>query len=122
MLPGMGSEVSKGRPITTINLGGEGEVPAVVNQQRPTALSATWRSCQAGIGLEQLTQAGNDFLICPNTQLPINDDSLDLVITNSVPIDRVVLGEPGIQSSEIRRILATGGQWMHDGAVRYTKP
>ena len=110
------------RPITTINLGGEGEVPGVVNQQRPVALSAGWGACSTGDTLERLASLGHDFLICNNTHLPINDDSVDLVITNSVPIDSVVLGEPGVQSSEVRRILASGGRWVHDGNVRYTKP
>jgi hypothetical protein len=114
--------VAKGRPITTVNLGGEGEVPDVVNQQRPAALSSSWASCVAGDTLEQLALKGHDFLICENTSLPINDDSVDLVITNSVPIDMVSLGQPGVQSSEIRRILASGGQWAHDGKVRFTKP
>jgi len=114
--------VAKSRPITTINLGGEGEVLNVVNQQRPAALSNTWTSSVTGDSLEQLALKGNDFLICENTGLPINDDSVDLVITNSVPIDMVTLGQPGVQSSEIRRILASGGQWVHDGKVRFTKP
>jgi len=114
--------VTTRRPITTINLGGEGEVSGVVNQQRPAALSASWGACLTGQTLEQLAQQGHDFLICPNMQLPINDNSVDLVITNSVPIDRVVLGQPGVHSSEIYRILAPGGQWVHDGKVRYTKP
>lgn len=110
------------RPITTINLGGEGEAPGVVNQQRPAALSANWRAGWTAETLEQLALRRLDFLICPNTQLPINDDSVDLVITNSVPIDTAVLGDPGIQSSEVRRVLARGGEWVHDGTVRYTKP
>lgn len=110
------------RPITTINLGGEGEVSGVVNQQRPAALSSAWGSSMTGVTLEQLTLQGHDFLICPNTRLPINDDSVDEVITNSVPVDTVILGAPGIQSSEVLRVLAPGGRWVHDGAVRYTKP
>jgi len=114
--------LSPRRPITTINLGGEGEVGGVVNQQRPAALAATWGSCLTGETLEQLARKGHDFLICPNTHLPINNDSVDLVITNSVPIDVVVLGEPGVQSSEIDRILAPGGRWVHDGKVRLVKP
>jgi hypothetical protein len=109
-------------PITTINLGGEGEIPGVVNQQRPAALSAAWGSSTNGETLEQLAVAGNDFLLCDNTRLPLNDDSVDLVITNSVPIDVVVLGDPGVQSSEIQRVLAPGGRWVHDGAVRFIKP
>ena len=114
--------MAKGRPLTTINLGGEGEVPDVVNQQRPAALSSTWASCVRGDTLEQLTLNGHDFLICENTELPLHDDSVDLVITNSVPIDTVSLGQPGVQSSEIRRILVSGGQWVHDGTLRFTKP
>jgi hypothetical protein len=114
--------VAKGRPITTINLGGEGEVPNVVNQQRPAALSSSWGSWLAGETLEQLALKGHDFLISENTSLPFNDDSVDLVITNSVPIDIVSLGQPGVQSSEIRRILVSGGQWVHDGKVRFIKP
>jgi hypothetical protein len=93
-----------------------------VNQQRPVALSPTWASSLSGDTLEQLAIKGHDFLICPNTQLPINDDSVDLVITNSVPVDTVTLGQPGVQSSEIKRILVSGGQWVHDGKVRFTKP
>lgn len=114
--------MASGRPITIINLGGEGEVPDAVNQQRPAALSLAWASCITGETLEQLARRGLSFLICDNTRLPINDDSVDLIVTNSVPIDIVSLGEPGIQSSEIRRILTSGGQWVHDGIVRYTKP
>lgn len=114
--------MSVGRPITVINLGGQGEVPAVINQQRPAALSANWGSCVGGLSIEQLALQGNDFLICPNVSLAINDNSVDLVITNSVPIDIVVLGQPGVQSSEIQRILVSGGRWVHDGHTRYTKP
>jgi hypothetical protein len=114
--------VAKSRPITTINLGGEGEVQYVVNQQRPAALSSSWGSCMTGDTLEMLSLNGHDFLICENTHLPINDDSMDLVITNSVPIYIVSLGQPCIQSSEIRRILSSGGQWVHDGNLRFTKP
>jgi hypothetical protein len=75
-----------------------------------------------GDTLELLALNGHDFLICDNTQLPINDDSVDLVITNSVPIDTMSLGQPGVQSSEIRRILSSGGQWIHDWNVRFAKP
>lgn len=114
--------MARGRPITTINLGGEGEVPDVVNQQRPAALSPSWAAAVTGETLEQLALRGLDFLVCENTDLPLNDDSVDLVITNSVPIDTVILGQPGVQSSEVRRVLVPGGQWVHDGAVRYTKP
>lgn len=110
------------RPITTINLGGEGEVPGVVNQQRPAALSAGWGSSMTGETIEQLALQGHDFLLCPNARLPLADESVEEVITNSVPVDLVILGESGVQSSEIYRILAPGGRWVHDGNVRYTKP
>ena len=71
--------------------------------------------------LEDLAQT-HDFLICKNDALPIADNSIDRVYTNSVPIDQIILGEPGVQSTEIIRILASGGDWMHDGSIRYIKP
>jgi hypothetical protein len=114
--------LSQGRAFTVINLGGEGEEPAIINQQRTAALSVNWASCVLGVSLEELAIQGHDFLICPNTALPIADDSIDLVITNSVPIDSVMFGEPTVQSSEIQRILASNGQWKHDTLLRYTKP
>jgi len=114
--------VSTGRAITKINLGGEGEEPSILNQQRRAVLDPGWRGCRKGDTLEQLASQGHDFLICPNTALCIADDSVDLVVTNSVRIDGLVLGEPTVQSSEIRRILASGGEWVHDGVARYTKP
>jgi hypothetical protein len=114
--------VTQNCAFTAINLGGEGEAQGVINQQRPFALSPGWSSCIRGYTLEQLANQGLDFLICRNEQLPIQDDSMDLVITNAVPIDILGLGGPGVQSSEIRRILRSGGQWIHDGRLTYTKP
>ena len=37
-----------------------------------------------GATLEELAMQGHDFLICGNIHLPLDDDSLVLVITNSV--------------------------------------
>jgi hypothetical protein len=107
---------------TAINLGGEGEVPGVINQQHPAALLPTWGAVRGGYSLEGLARQGLDFLICSNEDLPIEDDSMELVITNSVPLDFQTSTGPGIQSSEIRRILRPGGGWIHDGQVRYIKP
>jgi hypothetical protein len=94
--------------LTSATSGRSGRSPAA---SRRSGTSGTRRSDQPG-----------GRRIRENTSLPLNDDSVDLVITNSVPIDTVSLGQPGVQSSEIRRILAPGGQWIHDGQVRYTKP
>ena len=114
--------MSQGRAITQINLGGEGEVPNVINQQRPAVLSSGWGSAQSGLTLEQLAHQGHDFLICSNVALPIADDSIDLVITNSVPINIIQFGQPSVQTCELRRILATPGHWVHDNRVVMTKP
>ena len=94
----------------------------MINQQRPMVLSALWGSCQQGQTLHQLTQLGHDFLICPNQNLPLAGSSIDLVVTNSIAIDQTVLGEPTIQSSEIQRILASPGRWVHDGLIRLQRP
>ena len=103
--------------MTVRNLGGKGEVPSVVNQQRRAVLSSNWRTCVNRDTLEQVALNGNDFLICDNTAIPIGDDSVDLFITNSVPIDIMVMGSPGTLSSEIKRILASGREWIHDGTA-----
>jgi hypothetical protein len=47
---------------------------------------------------------------------------MDLAITNGVPIDLTTHLGPGVQSSEIRRILRPGGTWVLDGLPHYTKP
>lgn len=106
-----------------VNLGGEGEEPGVLNQQgRWVVLVATWRSSRTGQTFSDLVSAGLDFLICDNTALSFPDDTVDEVITNGVPIDRQSLYGPGVQSGEVRRILKSGGVWIHDGALVWTKP
>jgi hypothetical protein len=106
-----------------VNLGGEGEQPGVLNQQgRWVVLVPTWLSSRTAQPFAALVAAGLDFLICDNTVLPFPDDTVDQVITNGVPIDRVSIYGPGVQSSEIRRILKSGGVWIHDGALVWTKP
>ena len=105
-----------------INLGGEGEIPGVINQQGQWALDQNWRCCRDGRTLHQLVEDGHVFLICPNVPLPLPDDSVDRVYTDSTPIDVTTWLGPGVQSSEIRRILKPGGDWIRDGVPYYTKP
>ncbi len=106
-----------------INLGGEGEVPGALNQQGRWVVRPGWKSSQAAQSLRDLVLAGNDFLIADNTQLPLPDDSCDEVFTNNTPPEDTAtwLG-PTIQTSEVRRILKSGGRWIHNGALRFTKP
>lgn len=107
-----------------INLGGEGEVPGVLNQQPPFALLPTWFSwSQGGKTLKELQADGHQFIIADNANLPFANGSVDEVITNNVPLDTDVPGfGPGVQSREIRRILKSGGRWVHNGQVRYVQP
>ena len=105
-----------------VNLGGEGEVAGVINQQGSWVLVPNWRSSREGKTFEQLVADGHIFLICPNDALPFPDGTVDLVYTDSVPVDIVALLGPGVQSSEIRRILKPGGQWIRDGILEWVKP
>ncbi len=106
-----------------LNLGGEGEIPGVLNQQGPWALSQHWFRSRDGKTLPEVVAEGHIFLICPNDHLPFPDDSVDRVYTNGVPIDRTTLLGPGVQSAEIKRILKSGGEWYDDyGATVWTKP
>ena len=106
-----------------VNLGGEGEVAGVLNQQGRWAVLPGFRSSHAGLTLRQLIHAGYDFLIADNLNLPLPDASYDEVITNNIPPpDTVTHLGPSVQSAEIQRILRSGGRWVHNGVVRYTKP
>ena len=99
-----------------VNLGGEGEVAGVINQQGPWALDSGWRSSAEGKTLAQLQAEGHEFVISSNTALPFGDGSISTVITNSVPIDVNAFLGPGIQTAEISRILSAGGMWINNGA------
>ena len=105
-----------------VNLGGEGEIAHVINQQGPWVLSPNWVCSRDGRTLNDLVADGHDFLICPNLSLPFPNDSVTFVYTNGVPIYFCSLHGPGVQSSEIRRILKPGGRWIKDGKVEWTKP
>jgi hypothetical protein len=107
-----------------INQGGEGEVPGVLNQQgRWVVLQPSWRSSWTGQRIEDLVRAGHQFLIADNMSLPLPDESFDEVLTNNLPpFDSATYLGPTVQTSEIRRILKSGGQWIDNRVVRYTKP
>jgi hypothetical protein len=107
-----------------INLGGEGEVPDVLNQQgRWVILQPGWRSSQTGQTFDDLVRAGHDFLIADNVRLPLPDNVCDEAITNNIPpVDSLTWLGPTVQTSEIRRILKVGGRWVHNGVIRFVKP
>lgn len=105
-----------------VNLGGEGEIAGVINQLPPFVLSPTWRTSRDGKTLEELVADGHAILVCTNLQLPFPNDSVDDVITNNVPIDVITPFGPGVQTSEIQRILKGGGSWIDNGIARYVKP
>ena len=105
-----------------VNLGGEGEIPGVLNQQPPFALGPNWLS-QSRQTLAGLVAAGLDFLICPNTAVALPVGCADEVYTTNVPVDTShPFYGPGVQSSEVKRILKSGGRWIRDGVFYYTKP
>lgn len=105
-----------------VNLGGEGEAAGALNQQGPWVLHPGWSSSRGGMTLVQLAAAGHEFLICDNLTIPLPDSCADDVLTNWVPVDTITWLGPGVQSSEIRRILKSGGMWFLNGNLHYTKP
>ena len=99
-----------------INLGGEGEIRKVINQQGPWVVTIpSWRASRTGETFQELVAKGDDYLICSNLSLPFPDNCVDVVHTNGVPIDMNSTFGPGVQSSEIQRILKPGWQWIKDG-------
>jgi hypothetical protein len=109
-------------PPARIHLGGEGEEPGVLNQQGPWVLDPNWRSSRGSKTLTELLAQGHAFVIADNLHLPFASDYFDEVITNAVPIDFTTHLGPGVQSSEIRRILKPGGVWIDNRTARYVKP
>jgi hypothetical protein len=105
-----------------VNLGGEGEVPGVLNQQPRGVVGPNWFSSVTGKTFIELVVDGLDFLVCDNTALPFPTETIDEVITNSVPIDVPSALGPGVQTSEVQRILKRGGVWVNNGIVVWTKP
>jgi hypothetical protein len=105
-----------------VNLGGEGEIVGVVNQQPPWVVHPDWRSSRTGETLQELVAHGVDFLICPNLPVALPDSCADEVLTNDVPVDLITFLGLGVQSNEVNRILKPGGKWIHDGLLRSVKP
>lgn len=104
-----------------LNLGGEAEQLDCINQQ-PHWADLADRASRTGRQLRDELIAGDPFLFCDNQNLPFPDGSVDAIITNGVPVDRVTWLGPGIPSSEIQRVLKSGGTWHHDGQLLLTKP
>ena len=67
--------------------------------------------------VRQLEAEGHHFVIAPNDSLPFDDETFDAVYTNNVPIDIATQLGPGVQSTEIWRILKCGGVWIDDGLI-----
>jgi hypothetical protein len=103
------SVVGIGRIQLQLNLGGEGEVADCINQQPPW-VDLTWIIARSGLPLSTLTSAGVPLLFCDHTSLCFPDSIVDNVYTNGVPVDLGMtwLG-PSVISSEIKRVLKTGG-------------
>lgn len=111
--------------MSQVNLGGEGEIPGVLNQQPPWASGPNWISTtpgNPGKTIRQLEAEGHQFVLAPNDALPFADESMDVVYTNSVRIGGHNHLGPYVQPAEVARILKSGGVWIHDGAVHYRKP
>ncbi len=70
-----------------INLGGEGEIPGILNQQPLEAAGPNWYSIGTRTLIE-LIRDGHQFLICPNTVLALPDECVDKVYTRNVPVDK----------------------------------
>jgi RHS repeat-associated protein len=100
-----------------VNLGGEGEVAGAINVQGPWALDLNFASSRTGQSLAELQAGGHQFVVASNTSLPFADQSVSTVITNNTPIDANTWLGPGVQSSEVNRILLGDGQWINNGSV-----
>ena len=105
-----------------VNLGGEGEVPGVLNQQDGVCVERYWHVARTRETFAEAVRRGLPFLICPNDALTLPDGCADAVVSSDVPIGKTGLGRSGIVKAEVIRILKPGGTWTHDKRVRFRKP
>ncbi len=54
-------------------------------------------------------------MISNRAELPFADHGIGTVITDNVPIGGATWLEPGVQPSDIWRILTPDGTWMNNG-------
>ena len=113
-----------------VNIGGEGEIPNVINLQGRWALRHEYgRSDDSpflpnGTSVAGMIRKGVQFLIfnAYAEGLPFRTGTVPKVITNSVNVGKSMGVYPKIPREEIIRVLKPGGTWVRDGKVFYTKP
>jgi organic radical activating enzyme len=76
-----------------------------------------WRASRNGKTIQELQKEGHQFVVEDNKKLPFKNNSIDEVITSSVPIDIDTFLELRVQSSEIKRILNKKGKWINNGKI-----
>lgn len=86
-----------------------------MNQNLQVILDQDWSSSREGHTLAELRRRGHVFVVSENLKLPFRDGGAEMVVTNGVPVDMSAYLGVGISSSEIRRVLASTGSWLHDG-------
>lgn len=103
-----------------LNLGGEGEVAGALNQQPYWAVAGI--VSRTGARMTTMIVSGVDVIFCENASIPLPDGIAARIETNGVPIDVVTVWGQGVQTSEIRRLLRSGGEWFDNGVLAYRKP
>ena len=106
-----------------VNLGGEGEIPGVINQQPEWVANELNKTIsRGGKTFTQLIAEGHQFVFGPNENLPFEDGSVEIVYTNNVEYNGLsYLKRPWVPESEIWRIMTDGGVWYHNGSPMWVK-
>ena len=105
--------------LPAINLAGEGEVAGIANQNLRVILDPAWRTSAEGLTLSELRAlpSTRGIVISTNEALPFRSDFFRTVFANSAPVGGTTVLGPGIQLSEVARILRSGGRFIYNGRV-----
>jgi len=101
------------KPPIRVNLAGEGELPDVkINQNLKHILEPDWISSRYGKSITKIQEEGHQFVISDNLHLPFRSNAIDEVYVASISLDSVTFLGPTPRTSEILRILKTGGLFI----------
>ena len=115
------------RRLKIINIGGEGEFAirdqTVINiNLKSVALNKSFRTSRGGLTWKELQEQHDHQhqqfqLVDDIGNIEAKEHSVDLIFTESIPLDQKTHAGTGPQTENILKILSPKGLWIHNGGI-----